>query len=78
MKMIHVELPSEIDSEFQALGLTDPTGIAVWVADAIRQKLLAEKQLRYLETRAARGNREKFREVLAKVPAAEPTIEDCM
>jgi len=29
-----------------------------------------------LETRAARGNRDEYRKVLAKVPATEPAIED--
>lgn len=76
MKTIQVELPSEVDSELAALGLTDPSGISAWVADAIHQKLSADKQLRYLEARAARGSREKLREVLSKVPAAEPAAED--
>jgi hypothetical protein len=40
------------------------------MADAIRQKLSAEKQLQYFETRAARGSREEFRKVLAKVPTS--------
>jgi hypothetical protein len=76
MKSIQVELPKDIGPELEALGLTDESGIAEWVADAVRQKLSAEKQLRYLETRAARGNREEYRKVLAKVPAIEPGPED--
>jgi hypothetical protein len=76
MNSIQVELPEEIGPELEALGLTDPSGIAEWVADAVRRKLSAEKQLKYLEARAARGNRESYRKVLAKVPAIEPTIED--
>lgn len=76
MKTIQVELPNDIGLEFEALGLTEESGIAEWVADAIRQKLSAAKQLRYLEARAARGNRDEFRKVLAKVPATEPAVED--
>ena len=76
MKSIQLELPKDIGPEFEALGLTDESGIAEWVVDAIRQKLSAEKQLRYLEARAARGNRDEYRKVLAKVPAAEPAAED--
>jgi hypothetical protein len=76
MKSIHVELPKDIGAELEALGLKDTSGIAEWVADAVRQKLSAEKQLRYLETRAARGDRDSYRKVLAKVPATEPAVED--
>jgi hypothetical protein len=76
MKSLQVKLPNDIGSEFEALGLTDESGIAEWVADAVRQKLSAEKQLRYLEARAARGNRDEYRKVLAKVPATEPAAED--
>jgi hypothetical protein len=76
MKSIQVELPKDIGPELEALGLTDPSGIAEWVADAVRQKLSAEKQLRYLEARAIRGNRDSYRKVLAKIPATEPAVED--
>ncbi len=76
MKSLQIELPSEIGSEFEALGLTDDPVIAAWVADAILQKLSAVKQLRYLEDRAARGSRSEFHKVLGKVPATEPAIED--
>ena len=76
MKSLQVELPNDIGPEFEALGLTDETGIAEWVADAVRQKLSAEKQIKYLEARASRGNRDEYRKVLAKVPATEPPAED--
>jgi hypothetical protein len=76
MKSLQVQLPNDIGPEFEALGLTDESGIAEWVADAVRQKLSAEKQLRYLETRAARGNRDEYRKVLGKVPATEPAVKD--
>jgi hypothetical protein len=76
MKSIQVELPQDIGPEFEAMGLTDESGIAEWIADAIRQKLSAEKQLRYLEARGVRGNRDAYRNVLAKVPATEPAAED--
>ena len=76
MNSIQVELPKDIGPEFEALGLTDPSGIAEWVADAVRQKLSAEKQLKYLEMRGARGNRDTYRKVLAKIPATEPATED--
>ena len=60
MKTLQIELPSEMDSEFKALGLTDDPGIAAWIANAIQEKLSATKQLSYLESRASRGSRDEF------------------
>ncbi len=76
MNTLQIELPTELRSELEALGLTEETRVSAWVADAIRLKLSAAKQLQYLESRATRGDREAFRGVLAKVPPVEPAEED--
>lgn len=47
-----------------------------WVTDAVREKLAACAQSEYLESRAARGSREAYERVLAKVPAVAPTPGD--
>jgi hypothetical protein len=51
-------------------------GESAWVADAVREKLAACAQLEYLEARAARGSRDAYERVLAKVPATEPVPGD--
>lgn len=76
MSAFMVELPSDLQEELRGLGLVEPAPLAAWVAEAVREKLAAAKQLAYLTERAARGNREAFRQVLAKVPAVEPAEED--
>ena len=76
MTNLTIELPAELSSELEALGVTQESGISAWVADAVRQKLSAAKQQQYLETRAARGDRSAFERVMAKVPAIEPSEED--
>lgn len=76
MSTLQVELPSEIRLELEEIGLTEDSRVSAWVVDAVRERLSAAKQLRYLEERASRGSREKFQQVLAKVPAVEPAIED--
>ncbi len=77
---VDVELIAQVGNghlvEEEGLGMTEETGMADWVADAIRQKLSATRQLQYLESRAARGDRGKFLEVLSKIPAVEPAEED--
>jgi len=76
MSVLQVELPSELQSELRELGLVDEARLAAWVTEAVREKLAASKQLAYLEERAARGDRDAFRQVLAKVPPVEPAEED--
>ena len=76
MTVLQVELPPELQSELQELGLVDEPRLAAWVAEAVREKLAASKQLAYLEGRAARGDRDAFHQVLAKVPPVEPAEVD--
>jgi metal-responsive CopG/Arc/MetJ family transcriptional regulator len=76
MNSISVELPGELASELASLGLTSESRISEWVADAVRQKLSAAKQMEYLQTRAARGDRNAFENVMSKVPSVEPADAD--
>ncbi len=76
MNVLQVELPPELQSELREIGLVDESRLAAWVAEAVREKLAASRQQAYLEARAARGNREAFRQVLGKVPPVEPADED--
>jgi hypothetical protein len=71
-----VELPAELQAEVARRASQEPGGESAWVADAVREKLEACKQLEYLEGRAARGSREAYERVLAKVPAVEPVAGD--
>jgi hypothetical protein len=71
-----VELPAELQAEVARRASRQPGGEAAWVADAVREKLAACAELEYLEERAARGSREAYERVLAKVPAVEPVPGD--
>jgi len=71
-----VELPTELQAEVARRAGQAPGGESAWVADAVREKLAACAQLEYLEGRAARGSREGFERVLAKVPATDPMPGD--
>jgi len=46
------------------------------VASALGEKIAAIDAADYLERRAARGSRARFRRALAKVPNAEPQPND--
>lgn len=71
-----VELPAELQAEVARRASQKPGGESAWVAEAVREKLAACAQLEYLEARAARGSRDAYERVLAKVPAVEPVPGD--
>lgn len=71
-----VELPPELQAEVARRASNNPGGESAWVADAVREKLAACDQLEYLEARGARGSREAYDRVLAKVQAVEPVPGD--
>ena len=71
-----VELPAELQAEVARRAAENPGGESAWVADAVKEKLEACSQREYLETRAARGSREAYERVLAKIPAACPLPGD--
>jgi hypothetical protein len=71
-----VELPADLQAEVARRASRQPGGESAWVADAVREKLAACAELEYLEVRAARGSREAYERVLAKVPAVEPLPGD--
>jgi len=76
MNRFIVELPADLQADVARRASQQPGGESAWVADAVREKLAACAQLEYLEARAARGSREAYERVLAKVPAVEPVPGD--
>jgi len=71
-----VELSAELQAEIARRASQKPGGESAWVEDAVREKLAACAQMEYLEARAARGSRDAYERVLAKVPAVEPVPGD--
>ncbi|MBQ8384866.1 MAG: hypothetical protein IJX45_06530 [Spirochaetaceae bacterium] len=51
--------------------LKDKISINQFIVSAVAEKISALETQRYLEERGARGSRDKFLAVLAKVPDAE-------
>ncbi len=71
-----VELSAELQAEVARRASQKPGGESAWVEDAVREKLAACAAMEYLEARAARGSRDAYERVLAKVPAVEPVPGD--
>lgn len=76
MSELRIQLPTDVRAELARLAGNGPASEAAWVVDAVRERLAACSELEYLRTRAARGNREAFERVLAKVPAVTPIPGD--
>ncbi len=76
MSELRIELPPDVRAEVARRAGGDPAAEARWVADAVRERLVALAELEYLEASAARGSREAFLRVLEKVPTADPLPGD--
>ncbi len=76
MKGFQVELPAELRNEVARWAGRGRSSESEWVVEAVREKLASSAELEDLEARAARGSREAFEQMLAKVPATEPVPRD--
>jgi hypothetical protein len=76
MSAFVVQLPPELHAEVAQRAGAGPEKESAWVAEAVREKLAACAQLEYLESRGARGSREAYERVLAKVSALPPLPGD--
>ena len=71
MTTLSLRLPDSYHSLIKEITLKDKISINQFIVSAVAEKISALETQRYLEERAARGSRDKFLAVLAKVPDAE-------
>ncbi len=76
MTTLEVPLPDTLHDELKAWAARENLSIEQLAAAAVAEKVSALAQLAYLRERAARGDRQKFLEVLAKVPDVTPLPPD--
>ena len=72
MATLSVRLPDSIHRELGELARREGMSINQLVNSAVAEKLSALMTADYLEARAERGSREKFRGVLSRVADIEP------
>jgi hypothetical protein len=78
MSTISLRLPESLHRQVRELAKQDGISINQFAATAIAEKLAALLTGSYLEQRAARGDRDKFERVLAKVPSVSPDAQDAL
>ena len=72
MSTISLRLPESLHKKARELARKENTSINQLVSSALAEKISALMTEEYIEQRAKRASREKFRKVLSKVPDVEP------
>lgn len=72
MSAINVRLPDSLHKMAKEVATQDHISLNQFITSAIAEKISALTTESYLEERAKRGSKAKFRQALAKVPDVEP------
>lgn len=78
MSTLNVNIPESLRRRAQSLAQDDGVPIDQFIATALAEKVAVLDADSYIRERAARGNREKFDRVLAKVPDVDPEKQNCL
>ena len=76
MSTLSLRLPASLHKEARKLAKQEGISINQLITTALAEKMSALMTVEYLEERAARGSRERFEAVLAKIPDVEPEDYD--
>lgn len=76
MTTLSLRLPDSYHTMVKEISSKDKISINQFIISAVAEKISALETQNYLEERAARGSRNKFMAVLAKVPDTEPADYD--
>lgn len=72
MSALSLRLPKSLHEQLRELAQEEGISVNQFVVLAVAEKVAALSTIEYLEKRAKRGSREKFLEILKKVPDVEP------
>ena len=78
MSTLSLRLPESLHNQLRRLAKREGISINQFVASAAAEKVAALMTEQYLEARARRGSRERFRDVLARIPDVPPLPEDAL
>jgi len=76
MSTMSLRLPESLHQKVRELAEREGVSINQLVTTALAEKISALLTEEYLQARAKRGSRERFKEILEKVPDAEPEPGD--
>lgn len=76
LSTLSLRLPSSLHKQVRELARQEGVSINQLITTALAEKMSALMTVEYLQERAARGSRERFEAVLAKIPDVEPEDYD--
>ncbi len=76
MSRLSIRLPKSLHLRAKKLAKKEGISVNQLMASALGEKISALDAADYLETRAARGSRARFRRALANVPDVDPEPKD--
>jgi len=72
MSALSLRLPKSLHEQLREVAQEEGISVNQFVMLAVAEKVASLSAIEYLEKRAQRGRREKFIEILSKVPDVEP------
>jgi len=78
MGTVNLRLPNSLHKQVRELARQENVSINQFITLALAEKISALATEDYLEERAARGQRDKFEQALAKVADVEPLLQDAL
>ena len=78
MSALSLRLPNSLHERARELARREGVSINQLVSSALAEKMSALLTEEYLEARARRGSRARYRAALARVPAVEPDAADIL
>ena len=76
MSTMSLRLPESLHERAREIAKREGVSINQLISTALAEKLSALDTLEYLEARGARGSRERFVDILSRVPDADPEPGD--
>ena len=76
MSALSLRLPKSLHEQLREVAQEEGISVNQFIMLAVAEKVASISAIEYLEKRAKRGSREKFLEILSKVPDAEPEAFD--
>ncbi len=78
MSTISIRIPNSLHRTLKKMAELDGVSMNQFIASAVAEKISAFATKEYLEERAKKGSRRKFKRAIAKVPAAKPEEYDAL
>jgi predicted transcriptional regulator len=78
MSTISLRLPESLHERLRELAERENVSMNQFITLALAEKISALATADYIQQRAARGNRDKFEQAMAKVAGVEPLAHDVL